>query len=403
MMEPINGLKLPEITQFKKVADLIWFEGPLLSHFISPEKEDYLFYWADMDKDRCFEKWIIIQTNDYLINRYINKYISLRELMLKTLNGIAFSVEIDQNINYNNIFAFSIDSIKPNYLPEEDSFYEFEPVEYYNVSNISQKNETGIMELKISGRHINEGTMRLNQYSDAIDKVNDVINQMTNDFVENYLNSNYKSNEITQKLRNLMQENTSFDVLATAPGSFKIYLKPHTRQSQLTNDEKEVTDIFADEILNLLQSGIENNVVAFDHYDKLYKTDLIGKYFHLAKYIKDNNFNLNFIWFNAGTKHIAYNKISPTDSENIIKNIINFRTKDPQEFSVEGYFTLLNVKTGLFILNLDENNFYRGHYFSENKEPLKQIKFDRNYIVTLSVYYDKNGDEKITLQSFEII
>ncbi|WP_338099875.1 hypothetical protein [Methanolapillus africanus] len=64
------------------------------------------------------------------MNNYLNKIISLRTLMLNCCHGIAYSIDIDNDIEQHNVFAFDINTINPEYLPTEDSFYEFEIREY---------------------------------------------------------------------------------------------------------------------------------------------------------------------------------------------------------------------------------------------------------------------------------
>ena len=46
-MKTIKGFEIQfDFSSFKKIADLIFFEGPLLSHYVSSKGDDYLFYWA---------------------------------------------------------------------------------------------------------------------------------------------------------------------------------------------------------------------------------------------------------------------------------------------------------------------------------------------------------------------
>lgn len=402
MMEQINGVKIPDFKVFQKVSDLIWFEGPLVSHFLSPNNEDYIFYWSDADKNERTDKWIITPVSEYIINQYINRQITLKDMMLKTINGIAFFADVDENNNYMNVYAFSIDSIDSDYLPEDDTYNDFEIVDYYSVLNLSKKNESGILEIKLSGESIKTGEMKFNQYSDTIDKMKTIVNGLTADYVESVMTANFKPNERTQSLRQMLQQKSSFDVLATAPGSFKIYLKPQSKQTHLISGNKEFTDEFADELLTLLKSGIGNNVNDFEHFENSYKQDVLEKYLSLAKFVKSNQINIDFLWYNAHTKYKNFNRISKDDGDKIIRNIVNFKTKPAEEIEKIGRFTMLNVKTGRFefIDNGDENINYEGHYEGDN-ELLIIIKFDKTYKVRFGISYDENGKEKKSLKAFE--
>lgn len=35
----------------RKVADLIYFDGPFLSHYVSKSGDNYLSYWVDCDEN----------------------------------------------------------------------------------------------------------------------------------------------------------------------------------------------------------------------------------------------------------------------------------------------------------------------------------------------------------------
>ncbi|WNY25919.1 DUF6575 domain-containing protein [Methanolapillus millepedarum] len=128
MMNPVENIKIPNFQIFEKKADLIYYDGPLLSHLISPAGEDYIFYWVDVNEK--YNKWIVFQTTPSQIEEYLNKKISLRQFMFDCLEGIAYSIDIDNNIDYHNVFAFNINTILPEYLPTEDSYHVFEVREY---------------------------------------------------------------------------------------------------------------------------------------------------------------------------------------------------------------------------------------------------------------------------------
>lgn len=45
-MKQIKGINIKkrDFSNFKKVADLIYFDGPLLSHYVTDKGDNYLFY-----------------------------------------------------------------------------------------------------------------------------------------------------------------------------------------------------------------------------------------------------------------------------------------------------------------------------------------------------------------------
>ena len=73
-MKCIEGYNIDyDFSQFKKVADLIYFEGPLLSHYVSSKGDDYLFYWVD--RDGCDNRWLVLRVSMANLQKYIGKII----------------------------------------------------------------------------------------------------------------------------------------------------------------------------------------------------------------------------------------------------------------------------------------------------------------------------------------
>ena len=79
-MEKIKGFEIQfDFSNFKKIADLIYFEGPLLSHYVSGKGDDYLFYWVDSDDND--NRWLVLRVSLANLQRYMAKDLSLRELI----------------------------------------------------------------------------------------------------------------------------------------------------------------------------------------------------------------------------------------------------------------------------------------------------------------------------------
>ena len=69
-MKTIKGL--PTIfnpKRLNKVSDLIYFDGPFLSHFVSERGDNYLYYWVDTDDE--YNRWLIIRTDIFTIQKYL--------------------------------------------------------------------------------------------------------------------------------------------------------------------------------------------------------------------------------------------------------------------------------------------------------------------------------------------
>ena len=132
-MNQIEGFDIRfDFSNFKKIADLVYFDGPFLSHYVSGKGDDYLFYWVD--KDESDNRWLVLRINLADLQKYIGKELTLRELIENPNDGFLYSVDVDNNLHYHNIKLVQPSSLPEEYLPEEDSYYAFEPIPtlYYN-------------------------------------------------------------------------------------------------------------------------------------------------------------------------------------------------------------------------------------------------------------------------------
>lgn len=126
-MKTLKGFDIQfDFKNFKKIADLIYFEGPLLSHYVSSKGDDYLFYWVD--KDDSDNRWLVLRVSLASLQKYMAKDLSLRELIDNPNDGYLYSVDVDNNINYHNVKLVQPIDLPEEYLPAADSYYEFEPI-----------------------------------------------------------------------------------------------------------------------------------------------------------------------------------------------------------------------------------------------------------------------------------
>lgn len=118
-MEKIKGLKNPQFSleDLTHVTDLIYFDGPLLSHFKSKTGGDYFYYWCDVDEN--YNRWLVFEVEN--LYQYLTGEVSLREL-IEDANPI-YIVDIDDDLQYHRNIRLA-GSLPESYLPDADSYYE---------------------------------------------------------------------------------------------------------------------------------------------------------------------------------------------------------------------------------------------------------------------------------------
>ena len=126
-MKAIEGSNIDyDFSGFRKIADLIYFEGPLLSHYVSSKGDDYLFYWVD--RDGSDNRWLVLRVSLANLQKYIGGEIALRELIESPNDGYLYSVDVNNDICYHDVKLVQPSALPEEYLPEIDSYYAFEPI-----------------------------------------------------------------------------------------------------------------------------------------------------------------------------------------------------------------------------------------------------------------------------------
>ena len=126
-MRKIEGYNIEyDFSSFRKIADLVYLDGPFLSHYVSNKGDDYLFYWVDSDEED--NRWIVLRISLANLQKYIGKQLTLRELIENPNDGYLYAVDVDNNIHYHNVKLIQPSTLPEEYLPETDSYYEFEPI-----------------------------------------------------------------------------------------------------------------------------------------------------------------------------------------------------------------------------------------------------------------------------------
>lgn len=104
-----------------KVHDILYVDGPLLSHFKDEYGNDYLCYWVDYD-NRTNRLLILKSTKRDLYN-YLSGGISLRNLITQLESSFVFLVDQDVNEINTSVLMLNAYSLPEEYLPDERSFF----------------------------------------------------------------------------------------------------------------------------------------------------------------------------------------------------------------------------------------------------------------------------------------
>ena len=122
-MRKIEGYNINyDFSDFRKIADLIYFEGPFLSHYVSNKGDDYLFYWVD--RDDSDNRWLVLRVSLAGLQKYIGKELTLRELIENPNDGYLYVVDVSNVIIYHDVKLVQPSALPEEYLPDADSYYD---------------------------------------------------------------------------------------------------------------------------------------------------------------------------------------------------------------------------------------------------------------------------------------
>jgi len=124
-METLKGFKLDKFPlKLEHMADLIYFDGPLLSLFENHFGENYFYCWCDVD-DR-YNRWFVFRVSYEQLRLYLMQQISLHDLTLNPVDGLVYCLDIDNDVQYQNVYLLRPTNLPEAYIPSTDSYYDLE-------------------------------------------------------------------------------------------------------------------------------------------------------------------------------------------------------------------------------------------------------------------------------------
>ncbi|MGY2970377.1 hypothetical protein ACVWWU_000764 [Pantoea sp. PA1] len=116
-----TSISAGDMPKYNWYADLIHFDGPLLSLFKGERNTDALYMWVDNDNHR--NRWCIIPVNRDTLNNYLQKNISLKEVVFSSKKVTFFNISEGVNgLSKRNFIEVTRDDFPADYTPDEDAY-----------------------------------------------------------------------------------------------------------------------------------------------------------------------------------------------------------------------------------------------------------------------------------------
>ncbi|MCR5568517.1 MAG: hypothetical protein K6G31_04500 [Paludibacteraceae bacterium] len=317
-----------------RVVDLIYYDGPLLSQYINKNGDNYLFYWVDCDE--TYNRWIVVRTTGLLINKYIEKEVTLYDVITNPCDGFVYSVDVDSDVNYTNVRIVEVKALPDDYKPRKKSYYEFEPVNRVDTCAISEMNNSGIMELHFTGDGVGNGSISEKKFGAVLASFDEIKRSITSDYIKNYKKVNGRSSVTID-----MSDELEFDYIGSMTGSFRAFFKPKTKQLSCAENN---SDFIAKDLLYLLNCG--TNIKDIVEWSHKFSYDSLKSYSKFVSIVGSNNLSVDVIWSNYVTKNTEKSSIDNRNYREILNNLSkSINTIADESFDVEGKFFSLNLRT----------------------------------------------------------
>jgi len=122
-MNTLNGCPLNKFPlNLQYVADLIYFDGPLVSLLENESGESYLYCWSDVNS--VDNRWLVFRVTKNSLQDYLLGKVSLRDLILNPVDAFHYAIYIDNDLEVKNTFWILPENLPDSYVPEEDSYHD---------------------------------------------------------------------------------------------------------------------------------------------------------------------------------------------------------------------------------------------------------------------------------------
>lgn len=173
-MEEIQGMQ-EESLKFipKKLGDFLYYDGPLLSHFVDEERpnDNYLYRWVDNDEE--LNRWLIFKVSTDDLIDFFEEKCSLRNLI--EFSKFVTILDLDNELNKRNIVLTTVERLPNSYLPSASSNFK---------SKFYHKYAIQLKENLIENRNRNRLTSKLVSKVDKLESQQSIILSVLIEFLE---------------------------------------------------------------------------------------------------------------------------------------------------------------------------------------------------------------------------
>ena len=110
------------LNEHKKLMDIEWFDGPLLSLFKDKNGVLFLYKWVDVKENG--HTWLVFETTQEMLIAYVQQVISEKALILLSPDKRWYLVDISSALAFSNLRPLDSEKLKAQALPKDHVYFD---------------------------------------------------------------------------------------------------------------------------------------------------------------------------------------------------------------------------------------------------------------------------------------
>lgn len=108
------------IPKLRRIRDLTYFDGPLLTEFVSATGDTWFMSWFDTDCTTA-NRWLLFTVEKELFSDYMAEKVTIRSLIRKT--SVIFILDIDNRVETKRLQVAKFTDLPKDCIPSVKSFH----------------------------------------------------------------------------------------------------------------------------------------------------------------------------------------------------------------------------------------------------------------------------------------
>lgn len=412
-METIKGYSLTTLpfSGLNKVADLIEYDGPFLSHFKDDKNNNYLFCWIDNNNE--YNRWLVWKISNLQLYEYLSGLKSLKELFNEPNKDFIYSVDINSNIEYHNVLQFDILDTPQSYLIEDNSPFSLDISPLYK--NLIEEYETNFyIEIMREKALYFKVVPKNKKYLTTVSTVSasDFLKRLSDSFLNFVEVDFFQSFSATTADYNLLKKTVAKlkeflipRIVQLEYSSFKVGISTdnlHAVNNKYSDWQANILEKYKHEVVEIDYNSSETLKEISKKYEEEDRRKIFSPYISI---LNDKLYNIEVTNFKR-----SFIKTYSTVSKGNIEIIIPKKSIEEEKVGKKLYNVVIEVSENQDLTKIGKHTFNEGLLFSQEVDEVEmsvnEIKTDQHIVILKRplkyIFSTHNSNYIVESKEFEI-